>query len=230
MTIEKNKVRMDKFLLQILSVIVGVCIIFFYFYRSQKSSLGEEWEEEDIELITAEDPDKNVFRDSIKKGPSIFTGTTIAFDKIQHYPLSELTKMEETEKMKLNQNLQDHFLYYVSDLKGEKKVVSRGEVENSVNPLQKVTQDCFCIAQIKGVKKILLFTPRQETDLYPSPTNPNVSQANYFKDPLIKFPQLQNTTYIEIEAYPGHLVYIPKGYWWTSLTMEESFNSYLHVN
>ena len=89
---------MDKFLLQLLSVIVGVCIIFFYFYRSQNPSLGEEWEEEDIELITAEDPDKNVFSDSIKKGPSIFTGTTIAFDKIQHYPLSELTKMEENEK------------------------------------------------------------------------------------------------------------------------------------
>lgn len=222
---------MDRFLLQILSVIVCVCIVFFYFYKSQKNNIPqEEWEEEEVEIFTAEDPDKTIFMDSIKKGPCVYTGTTIAFDKIQHYPLSELNKMEEHEKMKLNQNLQDHFLYYVSDFKGVKKVVSRGEVENSVNPLQKVTQDCFCIAQIKGVKKILLFTPRQEQDLYPSLANPNVSQANYFKDPLINFPRLQDTTYIEIEAYPGHLVSIPKGYWWTSINSEECFNSYLHVN
>ena len=80
------------------------------------------------------------------------------------------------------------------------------------------------------MKKILLFTPRQEKDLYPSPKNPTVSQANYFKDPLIKFPRLQETTYIEIETYPGHMLYIPKGYWWTSITIEESFNSYLNVD
>lgn len=221
---------MDPFLLQVLSVIVAVCIVFFYFYRNKnKTENSEEWEEEEIELITAEDPDKDIFKDSIKKGPCVFTGTTVAFDKLQHYPLSELTKLEENEKMKMNQNLTTHFMYYISDFNGNKSVVSRGEAESSVNPLQKVTQDCFCIAQIKGVKKILIFTPRQEPDLYPSPQNPSVSQANYFKDALIKFPKLQDTTYIEIESYPGHLVYIPKGYWWTSITLEESFNSYVKV-
>ena len=90
---------MDKFLLQMLSVIVGVCIVFFYFYKSQKeNNPQEEWEEEEVEILTAEDPDKNIFMDSIKKGPCVYTGTTIAFDKIQHYPLSELNKMEEHEK------------------------------------------------------------------------------------------------------------------------------------
>ena len=222
---------MNSFLLQILSVIIVVNIIFFYFYKSQDKTTNDIWEEEeDIELITAEDPDHTIFVESITKGPCVFTGTTVAFDKIQHYPLSELIKMEEAEKLKMNQNLQDHFLYYVKDLNGLKSVVSRGEAENSVNPLQKVTNKCFCIAQIKGVKKILLFTPRQEKDLYPSHTNHNVSQANYFKDPLINYPTLQNTTYIEIEAYPGHLISIPKGYWWTSITIEESFNSYLRVD
>lgn len=221
---------MDRFLLQILSVIVAVCIIFFYFYKSQNRQQADTWEEEEIELITAEDPDHDIFIKSISKGPCIFTGTTVAFDKLQHYPLTELIKMKEDEKMKMNQNLQEHFLYYVKDFNGTKSVVSRGEAENSVNPLQKVTSKCFCIAQIKGVKKILLFTPRQETDLYPSPTNPTVSQANYFKDPLINYPKLQDTTYIEIEAYPGHLISIPKGYWWTSITTEESFNSYLRVD
>jgi len=222
---------MDRFLIQVLSVIVAVCILFFYFYKSQNKTMDNDiWEEEEIELITAEDPDHTIFTESIKKGPCVFTGTTVAFDKLQHYPLSELVKMEESEKLKMNQNLQEHFLYYAKELNGTKSVVSRGEAENSVNPLQKVTSKCFCIAQIKGVKKILLFTPRQEKDLYPSPSNPTVSQANYFKDPLFNYPKLQDTTYIEIEAYPGHLVSIPKGYWWTSITIEESFNSYLRVD
>ena len=220
---------MDPFLLQVLSVIVAVCVIFFFFYKSQQKTEDSQWEEEEIELITAEDPDKDIFADSIKKGPCIFTGTTIAFDKIQHYPLTELIKMDENEKMKMNQSLYYHFMYYINDFNGKKSIISRCEPENSVNPLQKVTQDCFCIAQIKGVKKILIFTPRQEKDLYPSLSNPSVSQANYFKDPLINFPKLQDTTYIEVEAYPGHLVYIPKGYWWTSITIEESFNSYIKV-
>jgi hypothetical protein len=221
---------MEQFLLQVSYVIIAVCIIFFYFYKFQSKNTDDVWEEEEIELITAEDPDHTIFAESITKGPCVFTGTTVAFDKLQHYPLSELIKMEEGEKLKMNQNLQDHFLYYVKELNGPKSVISRGEAENSVNPLQKVTNKYFCIAQIKGVKKILLFTPRQEKNLYPSPTNPTVSQANYFKDPLINYPTLQDTTYIEIEAYPGHLISIPKGYWWTSITLEESFNSYLRVD
>ena len=37
--------------------------------------------------------------------------------------------MNDEEKLKLNTNLRDHFLYYIKNLKGTKNVVSRGEVE-----------------------------------------------------------------------------------------------------
>jgi len=120
-------------------------------------------------------------------------------------------------------------MYYLEKSSGEKNVNSRGEKENTINPLQKVTDDIFLVCQVKGVKKILLFTPRQQSSLYPSKLNPTLSEANFWKDPLINFPLLQDTTYIEIEAYPGHMISIPKNWWWTSINMDESFSSYISL-
>ena len=64
---------MDRFLIQVLSVIVAVCILFFYFYKSQNKTMDNDiWEEEEIELITAEDPDHTIFTESIKSKGKYF--------------------------------------------------------------------------------------------------------------------------------------------------------------
>ena len=124
-----------------------------------------------------------------------------------------------------HKSVQQLFKTIGADNKNE--IMSRGENEHVVNPLQKVVEQLFMICQIKGVKKILLFTPEQQSLLYPNVVNPHVSKANFWTDPLFKFPLLQNTNYIEIIAYPGHMVYIPKDWWWTSINMEETFTTYI---
>jgi hypothetical protein len=211
---------------QICGVIFIIVILIFFLTKYSGYNTGNNIPPY-IEIFTADNPILEVFKETIQKGPSVFTSISLAFDKIQHYPLSELNKMKTEAKANLHHNLKNHFKYYLDNDDNKNEIMSRGENEHVVNPLQKVVEQLFMICQIKGVKKILLFTPEQQSLLYPNVVNPHVSKANFWTDPLFKFPLLQNTNYIEIIAYPGHMVYIPKDWWWTSINMEETFTTYI---
>ena len=72
------------------------------------------------------------------------------------------------------------------------------------------------LCQIKGQKKIYLFSPDQSKFLYPSDKFDNgavCSQVDFWNIDSKKFPEFNNSSYIEILLSPGQILSIPP-YWW----------------
>ena len=72
------------------------------------------------------------------------------------------------------------------------------------------------LCQIEGQKKIYLFSPDQSQFLYPSDKFDNgavCSQVDFWNIDSKKFPEFNNSSYIEILLSPGQILSIPP-YWW----------------
>ena len=72
------------------------------------------------------------------------------------------------------------------------------------------------LCQIKGQKKIYLFSPDQTKYMYPSNKFDNgavCSQVDFWNIDTKKFPNFNKTSYIEIILSPGQILSIPP-YWW----------------
>ena len=72
------------------------------------------------------------------------------------------------------------------------------------------------LCQISGQKKIYLFPPEQTKYMYPSNKFDNgsvCSQVDFWNINKDKFPEFNNSSYIEILLSPGQILSIPP-YWW----------------
>ncbi len=72
------------------------------------------------------------------------------------------------------------------------------------------------ICQLYGTKKIYLFSPEQSKFMYPSDKYDNggiASSVDFWNIDQQKFPDFNNTQYMEIILHPGQMLFIPK-YWW----------------
>jgi len=84
------------------------------------------------------------------------------------------------------------------------------------------------LAQIHGRKEISLFAPDQSVYLYPLPLGPHghVSQVNFLRPDLDRFPMIEQAVGMHLVLNPGDLLFIP-AFWWhgvKSLSMSISLN------
>lgn len=87
---------------------------------------------------------------------------------------------------------------------------------NSKTGLHYDTDTRNFLCQLKGYKKVYLFTPNQSEYLYPSrkfDSGARCSQVNFWNVDTTKFPLFSQSKYIEIILSPGQILYIPP-YWW----------------
>lgn len=85
------------------------------------------------------------------------------------------------------------------------------------------------LAQVSGRKKLVLFSPKYLSNLYPYPAHskiPHLSQVNIDAPDLKKFPKSQAAKPVHVMLTPGEILFIP-AFWWHqvySLDMAVSVN------
>lgn len=93
----------------------------------------------------------------------------------------------------------------------------------------------YFLIQIKGNSKVILFAPKEEEYLYPTQKR-TVSRVNFWKIEALtsqnkedekakyldKFTEFNKAKYIEILLSEGHMLFIPYGWWFTVLSVEDS--------
>jgi ribosomal protein L16 Arg81 hydroxylase len=90
------------------------------------------------------------------------------------------------------------------------------------------TGDKFLV-QIKGRKRILLFPPKQSSNLYPALSDknyPHVSRVDVFCPDKAKFPQYETAETEKQESIlePGDTLYLPRLWWHAVETIETSIS------
>lgn len=93
----------------------------------------------------------------------------------------------------------------------------------------------YFLIQIKGNSKVILFAPKEEIYLYPT-TKKATSRVNFWKIEMLtnqnkdeekqkyleKFPDFNKAKYIEILLSEGHMLFIPYGWWFTVLSVNDN--------
>lgn len=202
-----------------------ICIVLF----AGSKLLYTNTTSQKIEILEVENPNQEIFQKYIHQpNPVIFTKTTLPFHDIQRETLASIESLPVESKNHLQTNFDEHMKYYKTNTQ---KIINelRGEIETTVSPMQKVTSKHLCITQLKGVKKILLFSPNQQSYLYPDHTK-RKSPVNFFVDGFDVYPKLEKTKFIEIECYPGHMLRVPQNWWWTSIIVENSLTGYTKID
>lgn len=69
------------------------------------------------------------------------------------------------------------------------------------------------LAQIYGIKKVVLIPPEDAEFLYPIPSNFFKSPLNPMEPDLCEFPKFKNARVFEGELRPGDVLFIPKGWY-----------------
>ena len=87
------------------------------------------------------------------------------------------------------------------------------EDQKTKNKLLRETSSRHLIFQLKGTQKIILFNPSQTPYLY---ANKNESKMDYWNQNLKKYPLINKSQFIEIILREGQLMYIPKKWWYTN--------------
>mgnify|MGYP001201438002 FL=1 len=179
-----------------------------------------------FEILQAENPNKDQFEKIVGNSyPAIFTNVSENFFDLQKYSLDSINKIETESRKNLNTNLKKHFDYYAVPMKAKTDMAINLEGAGTTDYIVKQSNYRLLICQLKGVKKIILFTPNQSKYLYLDKTGTK-SQISFWTDDLLQYPLLEKTQYVEVVLYPGQMIYIPYQWYWASVNEEDSFTVY----
>ena len=201
-------------------ILIAILAVFLYLQKRYLNRFNN-----DIEIFQLENPGKEQFERQIEQSyPSIFTNMTQNFHDLQKYSLSTISSIEVKERRKLNKNIQRHFSYYNSPLSGKNNSIRvMSETQGVTNTVTRQYNYRYMITQLKGVRRVYLFAPKNRKYLY---AKGDKSQIDFFRDDLLKYPKLSETKYIEVVLYPGQMLYIPFNWWYNYEIKEDSFAVY----
>lgn len=200
-------------------ILLAILGVFVYLQRKYLNRFNN-----DIEIFQMENPNKIQFERQVDQSyPSIFTNMTQNFHDLQKYSLDTISSIEATEKRKLNRNIQKHFSYYNAPLNGKNIIKVMSEGKGVTNTVTRQYNYRYLITQLKGVRRVFLFAPKNRKFLY---AKGDKSQIDFFRDDLLKYSKLSETKYIEVILYPGQMLYIPFNWWFNYEIMEDSFAVY----
>ena len=179
-----------------------------------------------FEILQAENSNKEQFEKIVGNNyPAIFTNVSENFFDLQKYSLDSINNIDKESRNNLNVNLKNHFDYYSVPMKAKTEIAVNLEGAGTTDFIMKQGNYRLLICQLKGVKKLILFTPNQGKYLYLDKFGKK-SQISFWTDDLLKYPKLEKTQYVEVVLYPGQMIYIPYQWYWASLNEEDSFTVY----
>lgn len=83
------------------------------------------------------------------------------------------------------------------------------------------------LVMVKGVKRVLLFSPDQTPDLYPYPvhaTSPNLSRLSLQQLDYQRFPRAKRIKALEGVLQPGDMLFMPCAWWHEVHTLEDGIS------
>lgn len=225
-----------------LSVIILLILLFLYcqvrVHRKQNN---------DYQILQVSDPEKDILENTLnQKYPTVLTNVIIRWKGIRDLDIE--TVKEKGEKLikdpKFLKLLDQYFNYYHMPLTIYRNYSLKHYSKFDTQYIMKQSHFRFYVAQIYGKSKYVLFSPKEEKYLYPA-KNKTTSKLNYWKmnswdeqlmkNPnnskeieekrtkyLDKFPKYNKAKYIEIILHPGNMLYIPYGWWYTSLATDDN--------
>ena len=173
------------------------------------------------EINQINNPDKTTFENIIEsKNPVVFINILKNLD-LSTFDLDNLKKKEQLE---LKIDLTEHFKYYLIPLCIKYNFMLNKNNKKSYTPIIKQTNYRYLLAQIKGVKKILLFNPKQEKFLYPNKSRTE-SRVNFWEmEQRKKFPLFKKSKYIELIVQNNQMVFIPYKWWYTIYDVSDNIS------
>ena len=185
------------------------------------------------EINQVNNPDKTTFENIINtKNPVVFINILKNFD-LSTYELDKLNtntntknenKKDKNERKELENDLTEHFKYYLIPLCIKWNFILNKNNKGNYTPIVKQTSYRYLLAQIKGIKKILLFNPKQEKFLYPNKSKTQ-SRVNFWEiEDRTKFPLFKKSKYIELIVQDNQMVYIPYKWWYTIYDVSDNIS------
>jgi len=167
------------------------------------------------DILQINNPKKELFEETInKKNICVFTNITSKLLSLKNLDIQNFKNSDLQSKKKLESILKNHFNYYLVPLTlsfNFNLVEENSHYKMSIRK-QKVYRSLIC--QIKGSKRIILFSPEQKKLLYLK----NNESIIDFWDPNVdfkKYPLFNYSKYIEVLLSPGQMLHIPYGWFYS---------------
>jgi hypothetical protein len=156
-----------------------------------------------IEILQANNPEKDAFEKLLsEQKPTVLTNI--------------LNNVNLTKR-----NIREYFHYYLPPLCLNFNYEIIQEKANQETHIVKQSEYRHILYQIKGTKKIILFSPKEIVNLYPD-MNKKKSNVNFWNLNASVYPKFNQASYLEIILRPRQMIYIPHGWWVTTKNMTDS--------
>ena len=204
------------------TIILIISIILLYLQFRYVNKVNNKFD-----ILQVDNPNKTQFENILKsRSPTVFTDVSRNFYNLQKYSIEDIMSIDGKSKTTLTNNITNHFNYYNVPMAISHKMDMSIEKRGVSSNIKRQCNYRLLMCQLKGVKRVLLFSPNQRKYLYPFKDNKNISEVNFFETDMSNYPNLKHTKFIEIILYPGHMLYIPFKWWYTSINDEDSFTIY----
>jgi hypothetical protein len=163
------------------------------------------------EILQGNNPIKDEY-ETILKNKSVAVFTNI-------FTLLDLPSLSSSEETKQKQILVEHFKYYHIPLTFTYNFKIEREEQDSYKPIIKVNSYRFLKVLVKGLKKIIIFNPEQEPNLY---INNGHCNLDFWKKDKTDVPNFYKLKYIEVILKDNQMVYIPYGWWYSEYNLSDT--------
>tara|TARA_B100000787_G_scaffold168941_1_gene158829 strand:+ start:213 stop:845 length:633 start_codon:yes stop_codon:yes gene_type:complete len=166
-----------------------------------------------LEILQGNNPIKDEYEKIINnKSVAVFTNIFTDFN------VKDFTQIDEVQKKK---DLTDLFKYYHNPVTFTYNFKIEGEDKDSYKPIVRVNSYRFLKVNLTGLKKIIIFNPLQEPNLYITNGYSNLDFWNPNKSAVPNFYKLK---YIEVILKEKHMIYIPYGWWYSEFNLSNTYS------
>jgi len=176
--------------------------------------------QDSYEIIQVNNPDKQTFEKIIdEKQPSVFTNILEGLN-FNNYDLTNI----KTKKKDLEKYLTTHFKYYLHPLSLKYNFILFQNKKENKTPILRQNNYRYMLAQITGIKKIILFSPNQKKYLYPD-SKLEKSKVDFWDiNDREKYPLFNKSKYVEIIVKNNQMVFIPYKWWYTIYDVSDNIS------
>lgn len=115
----------------------------------------------------------------------------------------------------------DYFKYYHIPISFTYNFKIESEEQDSYKPIVKVNSYRFLKVNLKGMKKIIIFNPLQEPNLY---IHNGYSNLDFWSKDKSTVPNFFKLKYIEVILKEKQMIYIPYGWWYSEYNLSDTFS------
>jgi len=115
----------------------------------------------------------------------------------------------------------DYFKYYHLPISFTYNFKIESEEQDSYKPIVKVNSYRFLKVNLKGMKKIIIFNPLQEPNLY---IHNGYSNLDFWSKDKSTVPNFFKLKYIEVILKEKQMIYIPYGWWYSEYNLSDTFS------